>query len=212
MTNTTRSLVASARAGLAPDAAAAARVRARVAAVVGVGAIPTPAVGSSIGAKLSVLAVVGAVVIGAIVASRDRVQRSSAPAIAAPRASIDDEPRADVRIVAPEVAPAIEIDPPHPRSHAAATAAPATLAREVELIDLAMRSMRDHAPSGALDTIRVYQRETGGHGQLAEDAAAIEIEALCVIHDPTFADKLDAFDAAWPSSAQRSRLTAACRN
>jgi hypothetical protein len=84
------------------------------------------------------------------------------------------------------------------------------LAREVELVDLAMASLRARDYEAALAAARQHARETGGRGQLAEDAAAIEIEAMCHLHQSVFT-KLEAFDARWPSSAQRSRLTNSCR-
>jgi hypothetical protein len=84
-----------------------------------------------------------------------------------------------------------------------------TLAREVELIDDAMASLHSGDATAALAAIAAFQRETAGHGQLLEEASAIEIEASCKLHlDVT--DKLAAFDRAWPSSPERARLTAAC--
>jgi len=94
----------------------------------------------------------------------------------------------------------------------AAAARPATdLAREVELVDLAMAALRRGDPGTALVTVQRHAAETAGNGQLAEDAAAIEIEALCQLHDPARAAKLTAFDARFPRSAQRSRLDRSCR-
>jgi hypothetical protein len=86
----------------------------------------------------------------------------------------------------------------------------ATLAREVELVDRAMTALRAGQPDHALAAIAVFERETAGHGQLAEDAAAIDIEARCRLHDADLGARLAAFDARWPHSAQRPRLTAAC--
>ncbi|MGN6104351.1 MAG: hypothetical protein ACTHU0_04545 [Kofleriaceae bacterium] len=86
----------------------------------------------------------------------------------------------------------------------------ADLAREVALVDRAMSSLRGGDPAGALDAVRLHARETAGDGQLAEDAAAIEIEALCRLHDASARDKLAAFDARWPASAQRTRITRRC--
>lgn len=86
----------------------------------------------------------------------------------------------------------------------------ADLAREVALVDRAMSSLRGGDPAGALDAVRLHARETAGAGQLAEDAAAIEIEALCRLQDASARDKLAAFDARWPASAQRSRITRRC--
>jgi hypothetical protein len=88
--------------------------------------------------------------------------------------------------------------------------APPSLAREVELVDLAMASLRRGDLQTALAAVRRHASETAGHGQLAEDAAAIEVEALCQLHDPSTARKLAAFDARFPSSAQRSRLASKC--
>lgn len=84
------------------------------------------------------------------------------------------------------------------------------LAREVELVDRAMLALRRGDARAALEAVRRHTVETGGRGQLAEDAAAIEIEALCRLRDPTTRARLDAFDARFPRSAQRSRLTASC--
>jgi hypothetical protein len=85
------------------------------------------------------------------------------------------------------------------------------LAREVELVDLAMSALGRGDPATALATAQRHASETGGHGQLAEDAAAIEIEALCQLHEPSRTAKLAAFDARFPHSAQRSRLDGSCR-
>ena len=84
------------------------------------------------------------------------------------------------------------------------------LAREVELLDVAMAALRRGDATNALKAVRQHALETAGRGQLAEDAAAIEIEALCHLHDPTTNAKLEAFDARFPRSAQRSRLDNKC--
>lgn len=84
------------------------------------------------------------------------------------------------------------------------------LAREVELLDVAMAALRRGDAGGALRAVQRHATETAGRGQLAEDAAAIEIEALCHLHDPTTNAKLEAFDARFPRSAQRSRLDNKC--
>jgi hypothetical protein len=99
-----------------------------------------------------------------------------------------------------------------PAAPAGSRAAPRAidLAREVELVDLAMAALRRGDAGEALAAVRRHAAETGGRGQLAEDAAAIEIEALCRRHDPTTAARLAAFDARFPRSAQRSRLTSRC--
>lgn len=84
-----------------------------------------------------------------------------------------------------------------------------SLAREVELIDLAMVSLRKRVPHAALVAIKAYNRETGGRGQMAEDAAAIEIEAHCM-QDQDVTALLERFDHKWPESAQRERIQTTC--
>ncbi len=88
--------------------------------------------------------------------------------------------------------------------------APPTLAREVELVDAAVAAVRRGEHASALSTLRRYAAETRGAGQLAEDAAVIEIEALCRLGDPRANARLTAFDARFPSSAQRARLAQVC--
>jgi hypothetical protein len=98
-----------------------------------------------------------------------------------------------------------------PVSSTAVSSTPrASLAREVELIDLAMVALRKQTPAAALAAITTFDKETRGRGQMAEDAAAIALEAHCRLgHDVSA--KLAAFDASYPSSAQRSRIRDACR-
>jgi hypothetical protein len=84
------------------------------------------------------------------------------------------------------------------------------LAREVEIVDAAMAALRNGDATAALASVRLHRAETNNQGQLAEDAAAIEVEALCRLHDRRVVAKLEAFDARWPESAQRSRLTNHC--
>ncbi|HEU4610532.1 MAG TPA: hypothetical protein VFS15_00590 [Kofleriaceae bacterium] len=246
MTDLSRSLLAAAREGLAPDAAVAARVRAKVAAAVAAGAtgatgaataLRAPAAKaattSSVLLKLgAVLVTVGVVAGVAVVGNRGRTPE--APHLAVP-ASEPDDLRADVRVAAcndvddprvvnpaparqataavPDVAaPARSSAPARDTRTADATAPaaePASLSREVELIDLAMVSLRKNAPLAAIEAIRVFDRETLGQGQMAEEAAAIAIEAHCTLGDDV-TDALDEFDRKWPSSAQRERLQTAC--
>jgi hypothetical protein len=225
MTPTTRVLIAAARAGLDPDPGAAARVRAKLdlalgapAAAAVVPAAAAPAGGFAL--KLLVALAIGA---GAGVLA---VPRQTAPATAVPAPMFDDViatdvPHARVIVSATESAapaPAWATAAPAPASHAqpivhrAAAAAPTgeiSLAREVQLIDQAMASLRAGQPAAALTAIATYHREAAERGQLAEEAAAIDIEASCKLHLDT-GDKLASFDQTWPSSAQRSRLTAAC--
>jgi len=265
MTELSRSLIAAARQGLAPDAAVAARVRAKVAAAVGVGAatgsvaaIPTAkAAGSSaallkLGAALLVIGIVST----ALVLTRPN-RTPEAPRIAvAPRNA--DDLRTEVRVVAPAPVTehALAVRPETHGSHAIAPASPpagagagdgaepstaqpdqtapeaatestdaaakrakrgtdeevgegVSLAREVELIDLAMVSLKKRAPHAALEAIKAYDRVTLGRGQMAEDAAAIEIEARCNL-DLDVTEKIERFDRKWPESAQRERIQTAC--
>jgi hypothetical protein len=73
-----------------------------------------------------------------------------------------------------------------------------------------MVALRSNDPTTALRSLATFERETLGHAQLAEDAAAIELEARCALREDVTA-KLAAFDRKWPSSAQRARVRAACR-
>ena len=60
-----------------------------------------------------------------------------------------------------------------------------------------------------LGAIRVFERETLGRGQLAEDAAAIEIEERGVLGEDVTA-LLASFDRTWLESAQRERIQCRC--
>lgn len=213
-----RALLDAARAGMSPDAAAIRRMRGKID-----GAVGAAASGGAIAIKLGLVGIVAAIAVGA--GLHDRARAAEPPRLEMPMARID--------VVAPAVRPIVERAPEiemapismkRPRivqvAHAAApiAAAPrevavivrADLAREVELIDLAMGSLRRGDSARALAALHTHALETHGTGQLAEDAAAIEVEALCRIHDPSVAAKLEAFDARYPRSAQRSRLTKAC--
>jgi hypothetical protein len=120
-------------------------------------------------------------------------------------APIVDQPAPRPKQIANKPAPQIAVDQPAPAPKRA------TLARETELVDLATRAMRDSDLAALHATIELYESETGGAGQLAEDIAAIEIEALCRANDPSATTRLAAFDARWPRAGQRHRLTAACK-
>ncbi len=205
-----RALLDAAREGLGPDAAAVSRVRAKVGAAAGTGAA------TAIAIKLGIVGVVAALAIGAgLYSSRDHAAET--PAIELPSARSEASPpvvRPSAAAVA-EPAP-IEMAPQsaqraRPVVEADGNIAPVDLAREVEIIDLAMAALSRGDAAAALVAIHTHARETRGAGQLAEDAAAIEIEALCRLHDPSTAAKLDRFDASYPRSAQRSRLTTVCR-
>jgi hypothetical protein len=212
-----RALLDAAREGMTPDAAAIARVRGKVTAVAG------GAAASALVLKLGLAGVLAAVTIGAIVSQHSG--RSDAPAMAPQIALPAESSPTRVYEVVPVEVPAevpVEAAPiemaaePMRRTESSdvkltVDIEPADLAREVELIDRAMKALATNDPNRALATIKLHVAETRGKGQLAEDAAAIEIEALCRLHSPTVTAKLDAFDARFPRSAQRSRLSTHCQ-
>ena len=197
LSDSTRALLDAARQGLAPDAAAVVRVRAKVAATTG-GLL------AGVGAKLLVMAVLAGIG-GAVIATRGHAEIST-PTVTMPEpATAEVAQVATARVEAPpapvaqrKVAPVLVVVEHH-----------ADLAREVALIDAAMTALKGD-PMQALATIQIYDAETASRGQLAEDAAAIEVEALCQLHDASTSARLDAFDARFPHSAQRARLSARC--
>ena len=111
------------------------------------------------------------------------------------RAAVGPSRRAAIE--APATEPTVE--PPH-----------ATLSREIELVDRATVAVRGSDLDAALATLRAYDAETIGHGQLAQDAAALHIEVLCRMHDAAAIGELAVFDTRWPRSPQRSHLTIVC--
>jgi hypothetical protein len=227
-----RNLVAAARSGLEPSAGSAARVRARVALVVrggaSAGAAPAPVarrVSKLARTKLAaIVATTGALVVGGWFAAHRATTVPQAPAIAlsAPPLEVASSSRTrvtsithDERVAAPSVTSTTvaRITSVVPRANAASAqgvadpVAPPTLAREVALLDAAIASLKANAPAAALSTLATYARETQHHGQLAEDAAALEIDARCRAHEPVETQVVE-FGARWPSSVQR--LTSAC--
>ena len=210
---TSRRLVAAARTGLDPAPDVAARVRAKVAAAI-TGAPPVSAPAAVGVGKLLVLGAIVSAIGVWFVAPR---AATPAPTIAIPvTAAVEEAPQLAVHVTSsshadpppiarkPPVAaivraPEIVMEPP----------APPTLAREIELVDSAMASLRTGDLAKTLSTLDVYEYETTGHGQLAEDAAALEIEARCRSR-MEITDKLAVFDQRWPHSVQRTRITTAC--
>jgi hypothetical protein len=223
---TSRKLVAAARGSLDPSAEIAARVKARVLAV---SASPVAAK-AAVTSKLVLLAAIASVVIG-VVAIRHHASSSAQIAIAAPCETADepgvprrgstaewqcgvvDEPQIEPHFAAAmqsESAPTLVATPVaaatvHVRAQPIATV-PLTLAREVQLLDAAMATTD---PAARLETLAIYDRETSGNGQLAEDAAALTIEARCRTH-ATITEQFATFDQRWPHSVQRARIKAAC--
>ena len=192
LSESTRALLDAARQGLSPDAAAVKRVHAKVAA----GGLL-----AGLGAKLLVLAVLAGAVT-AVVATRPGAT-PQVPVVALHETATVEVAHAGAATTR------VEAPPPAPPAAAPILVVVehhADLAREVALIDAAGRA----EPRAALAVLQIYETETAGRGQLAEDAAAIAIEAHCKLHDDATA-KLAAFDARWPTSAQRARLAEACR-
>ena len=224
MTDLSRSLLAAARDGLGPDAATAARVRARVASAVAPAAASSAAASSGVLLKLGALALVAGVIATGFVVERG--PGANAPSLSllahdtdepaariAPMASRESAlPRVGYRAASvrtnADVADTNLVN--DEREPASLGREPASLGREVELIDSAMSSLRAGSPQRALLTLATFERETLGEAQLAEDAAAINLEARCALNQDVTAS-LAAFDAKWPSSAQRARISAACR-
>ena len=218
MSPSTRALLAAAREGLGPDPGAAARVRARLdAALAGTATAAAPAAATgSLALKLAALVVAAAGAVAVVTIPQRAAAPTSAPALTLDEAAQLDVPAPTVQGATREPAAPPPLEPvavhlamppeaPPPRSPAAEV----SLAREVELIDDAMASLRAGDPTAALAAIAAFHRETGDRGQLLEEATAIDIEASCKLHlDVT--SKLAAFDRTWPSSPQRARLTAAC--
>ena len=199
LSESSRALLDAARQGLAPDAAAVKRVHAKIAA----GGLV-----AGIGAKLLVLALLATAGGVAVIAARHGTT-VEAPAVELHEVATIEVARAN--------AATTRVESPPPPAARRALAAPvlvvvehhADLAREVALIDAAMTALATD-PAQALATIQIFDAETAGHGQMAEDAAAIAIEAHCKLHDAVTA-QLATFDARWPGSAQRTRVTEACK-
>ena len=125
-------------------------------------------------------------------------------------------PRATSPATRPGTAPSgeelVELEPPAPAVVAANRAKVIVdLDREVALIDRATTALASGDPRRAITTIRLYVTETAGRGQLAEEAAAIDVEATCTARLPSATRKLAAFVAAFPQSSQVARLTEGCR-
>ena len=197
MTPTARALIAAARAGLDPDPSAATRIRAKLDA-----RLTAPTAGLSL-KLLATLGIVGGIATFAALST----PAAHATSPAAPALVEVAPPETPVHVVA--ASPESPVPPARHQRVAPAAAPDISLAREVELIDRAMSALRAGHADEALSAIALYHRDTADRGQLLEDASAIDIEASCTLHLDV-STKLAAFDATWPSSAQRSRLTNAC--
>lgn len=216
----TRALLEAARGGLGPDAAAVKRMRAGVAAKVGSGGLA-----NMLGPKSALVALVATIGIGALVYA----QRSATAVVPAHRHELDalvtpvrpDPVERTARAAhAEELDVAIELEPQaarpldaerSPGRHAdQVRKAVANLDREVALIDRATTMLAAGNPLRAITTIKRYETETNGRGQLAEEAAAIDVEATCTAALASATPKLAAFTLAFPRSAQIARLQKIC--
>ncbi|MBZ0234206.1 MAG: hypothetical protein K8M05_17890 [Deltaproteobacteria bacterium] len=112
----------------------------------------------------------------------------------------------------PPVAPSEGPKAPGRRAHAPKPQAPkSSLADEVALVDDAMAALRRDDARAALAAADDHVARFGKRGQLAEEASAIRVESLCRLGDARWSSALDDFDARFPRSAQRPRLTSACK-
>ena len=204
-----RALLDAARPALGPDPETARRMRARIAATVGGGAAAGVAAKSTFAAKLGLVGVVAALAIGAVVyGQRTPPSAPTRAPFVAQTAAVAPVPPV-IEPTAPEIEqemPAIDLARPK-----ANPPIEITLAREVELVDHAMAALKAHDPRAALASLHTYGVEARGHGQLAEDAAAIEVEARCALADPEAPSRLAAFERRYPRSAQRARLAELCK-
>jgi hypothetical protein len=211
MTELSRSLLNAAREGLGPDPEVAARVRARVGAAVGApvakptAAKPIPAGGSGMLLKLGAVVLVAGVITGGLALRRDAHVES--PRVSAASTQPDVPEPATLRSTREERGPTPFVSAP---TKGVRPLSPASLSREVELIDQAMAALRRNEPAAALASMKTFDRETLGRAQMAEEAAAITIEARCGLGEDVAA-RIEAFDRAWPTSAERARITDACR-
>jgi hypothetical protein len=230
-----RELIAAGRDRLGPDAAIIARLRTRIDDAI---AANGSAVTRSLAPKLVVVIAVAGIGISGYVGRRGAVPPTMSPAIATEQLEVPSVPtirigthetvaptspvttsRARTRVepkraLALDTAPArvpSTVPADRPAEPAPAGRSVATLAREIELIDRASLLMRHLDMASALDTLRVYDRETSGLGQLAQDAAALGVEIRCKSKDDNAGDALAHFDRQYPRSAHTRRLTAVCR-
>jgi hypothetical protein len=212
-----RALVSASRARLAPDVATVARLHASVHTAVAAGGavagITTVAAKLTLVAKLTVVAVAVTTLGTLAYVHHSGSVPAVAPTIALPTAQGEvDELEVAPRITIvkrdpapPEIAKDPVLAPVPPPS-----APPASLAREVELVDQASQALHRGDHAGVAAAVRSYEVETMGHGQLAEDAAAIALESICVSNDPAAPQKLASFAQRWPHSAQHTRLVTVC--
>ncbi|MCA9677977.1 MAG: hypothetical protein H6708_19360 [Kofleriaceae bacterium] len=84
------------------------------------------------------------------------------------------------------------------------------LRRELALLRTARAALADDRPDDAVAVIDTYRRDFPD-GQLAEEAFALEVEALCGLGRTDDADDaLTALTRRWPASPHRARAARAC--
>ena len=113
-------------------------------------------------------------------------------------------------------APAVAVAP-GPAEPPAETVAPAeppapadSLTRELSWLRAARAALRAGTPDAALIALASYQREFTA-GQLAEEAAALAVEAACAAGRGDVEARRAAFMRQWPTSTARARVERACR-
>jgi hypothetical protein len=234
-----RALVDAARDGLGPDDVAVRRMRGRIATAVASGAAAgglaagahtaSAAASSTVaaGSVAAKLAIVAVVVAGAAAGTRAVITHRATPRPAV--VQLAPVPPVHVALPSPPPPPATVVEPivvdsppppapprAHVRTQVAAVApvpsvAPPSLARETELVDAALDAVAHSRFVDAIAAIGRYRDATAGHGQLAEDADAIEIEALCRLDDARSGAAFAAFTSRWPHAHDIARLSAVCR-
>ena len=178
-----QALLDAAREGLAPDPATIARMRSGVAATTGAaGTVVATKASLGIVKVMIVAAVAGTASISVGLAVRAspsaREPAHSAPAAPAPAPAPVPVPDRLPDPPPPVVAPALAEPTPAPTAPPprAQPTKPPTLAREISLLDAARTALRTGL-GDPLAALAAYERETGGHGQLEDEAKALSTEA-----------------------------------
>jgi|CXWL01.1.fsa_nt_gi hypothetical protein len=167
---------------------------------------------SSAVAKSALVGTILVVAVGGVVTWQALANSRGEPAVILPRTAmvpVTPEPKAEIPPASPTVeqSPVIEA-PPKLRQQAgpaskAIVKTPETdplLAREVQLVAMAQRALREQNPELALQLLDFRDQELGSSGRLEEEAMAATVWALCG------AKRLDEAQAA--HSALKSRFPA----
>ena len=108
------------------------------------------------------------------------------------------------------VAPGPAEPPAEPVAPAEPPAPADSLTRELAWLRAARAALRAGTPDAALIALASYQREFTA-GQLAEEAAALAVEAACAAGRGDVEARRAAFMRQWPTSTARARVERACR-